>query len=65
MAELRRLADEPHTINKQKEESKAATVDTWAEHWHQSQRTSLAYQTADKAVKAHTTTTPLILFSYI
>ena len=39
-------ADEPHTIGKQKEKGKADAVDAWAERWHQSQRTSLAYQTA-------------------
>jgi Reverse transcriptase (RNA-dependent DNA polymerase)/Endonuclease-reverse transcriptase len=37
---------EPRTIRKQREESKAAAVDAWAERWHQSHRTSLAYRTA-------------------
>jgi hypothetical protein len=40
------VANELHTIGKQKEKGKADAVDAWAKRWHQSQCTSLAYQTA-------------------
>jgi hypothetical protein len=38
--------NEPHTVKKQKDEARAAAVNTWAERWHQMPRTSLAYRTA-------------------
>jgi hypothetical protein len=38
--------DEPHTIKHQKKTTREAAVAMWAERWHDSPRTSLAYRTA-------------------
>jgi hypothetical protein len=38
--------NEPHTIKHQKKKTKEAAIATWANHWHDSLRDSLAYRTA-------------------